>query len=265
MINYEKKFYTINDTYVVNSSTMPGWTTGKDYQNNNGNPPYNLSYPSGTTPAATAISAKVYKLNATTNKTGLGMVLKVMGGDKIDIHGKSYYQSATTYNNANSSLLTLTDVIGAFIGSPDNAGFIGKGITSPTMQTINTGLVPATFFRGNDNTSSGIPKAYINYIFFDEQFKYAGGGFSRAGSTGTVKNHWFVDVALQNITVPKNGYIYVYVSNESNDNVFFDNLQVFHTRGPLLEETHYYPFGLTMNGISSSAAGTLKNKYKFGF
>ncbi len=61
----------------------------------------------------------------------------------------------------------------------------------------------------------------------------------------------------------KSRFAYIYCSNESPVNVFFDNIQVVHTRGAILEENHYYPFGMVMDGISSKAFGGINNKYKY--
>jgi membrane-anchored protein YejM (alkaline phosphatase superfamily) len=89
-------------------------------------------------------------------------------------------------------------------------------------QAITDGLTQA---GRNDNGTDQTPKAYINYMLFNEQFNVVKVGYSRVGNAGVVKDHFS---ELQNIPVAKNGYLYVYVSNESPVAVFFDNLQVVH-------------------------------------
>ncbi|MBL0339750.1 MAG: hypothetical protein IPP71_01835 [Bacteroidetes bacterium] len=52
------------------------------------------------------------------------------------------------------------------------------------------------------------------------------------------------DLAIQNIVIPKNGYIYIYVANESPTPVYFDNLTILHKKSNVSELNDYYPFGL---------------------
>ena len=63
------------------------------------------------------------------------------------------------------------------------------------------------------------------------------------------------------IVVQKSGFLYVYTSNETPQDVYFDEVMVVNLPGPVLEETHYYPFGLAMSGISAKAPNRLENKY----
>ena len=61
------------------------------------------------------------------------------------------------------------------------------------------------------------------------------------GSNGSV-------LTLASIKAPKNGYVYIYISNQSNNDVYFDNLQAGIVQGNIAEENHYYAFGLAFEG-----------------
>ncbi|MFT3945676.1 MAG: DUF6443 domain-containing protein [Agriterribacter sp.] len=257
----EKDYYTIDPAKIAPKTDATGIT---DYVNHNGNPPANNNPYSNTT----ANSAKLYKLKATATEgvTGLGITLKVMAGDRIDIFGKSYYFTNNTGGTGANKAIPVLQVLTGLLGGPTGgtAAAAHGGVTASQLNGIGDVTSGVTTLLGSQTTDAAgaptVPKAYINYIFFDEQFRVAASGFSKVGSNSVVKTH----TDLTNKTAPKNGYVYIYVSNESPVDVFFDNLQVIHTRGAILEETHYYPFGLTMAGISSKALnGIAENKFKY--
>ncbi|GAB5524236.1 MAG: hypothetical protein Roseis2KO_21080 [Roseivirga sp.] len=45
--------------------------------------------------------------------------------------------------------------------------------------------------------------------------------------------------------------------------MYFDELRINHKKGHILQEDHYYPFGLSINALSSSAALSKPNRFKY--
>jgi RHS repeat-associated protein len=181
----------------------------------------------------------------------------VMSGDKIDIYGKSYYfQNNTGGSGANTAVTTLNILTGLLGGPTGIATNVHGTVTASQLNGISNTTSGLNTLLSNqttqNNANAQIPKAFINYIIFDDQFKCVSSGFAPLGANSVLTDYG-TNPALHNIAITKNGFVYIYCSNESPVDVFFDNLQVMQTRGPILEETHYYPFGTKLAGICSQA------------
>lgn len=185
-----------------------------------------------------------------------------MSGDVIDLAVKSFYKSGGTVSSPNSIFSDVLSSLASGIVTATSASHgVVTDLTNPVSSPIYTAL--NNFLPSNDPNTTTKPKAYLNWILLDDQFKgvntYPQSGAIPVGSPDVLNT-----LAYSGIPITKNGYLYIWVSNETPGwDVFFDNLSVQHRSGPITEETHYYPFGLTMAGISSKAALGLENKYKY--
>src|SRR5450432_1618993 len=207
-------------------------------------------------------------VNITTNKrVGPGIILKVMAGDTVSISAYGWYQG-TTQAPATGVAPIVNDLLPLLTnGIVADGGAKGGAIPSTTYSPLITAALDSflQYMQPYDNTR---PKAYLNWMVVDEEFAKVRSA-NHAGAvqipliTGSMQAQQMIGPT--NMVVRRNGYLYVYLSNESNQFVDFDNLVISHRRGPLVEQKDYYPFGLEIPGLSSKALKTnyAENRYKY--
>lgn len=193
---------------------------------------------------------------------GPSITLKVMSQDVLTLGVSSWYKQSNG-NIYSYWPLPYANLASALSAGLNNAASATEGgVIIPISGLLQPDA--KTFLASNDTPKiTTVPKAYLNWIFFDDQFRFvstSSGSQQVAFTSGAVNQ-----IHKTSIVVPKSGYVYIYVSNaDSATTVYFDNLRVTDSRGPLTEEEHYYPFGLSMAGISDQALAFGKNNnYKF--
>lgn len=210
----------------------------------------------------------VARLNARDGgkKIGPSLVLKVMAGDTIQIGAKAFYKSQEPRKDnqpapVNDMLASLIQAFSSGTSGDNSHASITAQPGSPFGNNFTSSDYQRLQQKDPDQQMPDKPKAYLNFVLFDEQFKLVEDNSGVKQVQGEPDQ--LQTLAKDKMVMQKGGFLYVYTSNESPQDVFFDNVIVTQSTGPLLEETHYYPFGLTMAGISTKAAGVPENRMLF--
>lgn len=201
-------------------------------------------------------------------RIGTSMLMSVMSGDLIEMNVNNFYEN---YDKDKDDPVAPEDMLDAIITTLTGGG--GGSIPGENHNTslVNTLFTPNyTFINSaiNSITDPSKPKAYLNYVLFDEGMKIVNGFSSAFQVTGN--GTWTEIGTSQPLEIPVNGYLAVYLSNSSTQvqcpscgDVFFDQLRIRVTSGKLKEETHYYPYGLPMAMAGGAAVGALPNRNKY--
>jgi RHS repeat-associated protein len=225
------------------------------------------NYPADSYTSPNQYAAKL-RGDAGTTKIGPAIILKVMAGDKFNLRVNSWWSyGAGGSLSAPNPLTELASVLANGI-----AGASGGKVTAIDLNNSGlTGTAATSFLSTQNGALTTRPRAFVNWVLLDENFNIAkdsAGGYIRDGYSNFQQvgdADAFTTHSLVNAPINKNGYLYIYVSNQSpNMDVYFDNLQVTHIKGPILEENHYSPWGMTLAALSSKAlSGAAENKFKY--
>ncbi len=172
---------------------------------------------------------------------GPAINLKVQAGDKLDISAWVKYEKKASYTRGMPQSLLATVLGGTF------AFTYGMETVPQAVSTFNSGL--PTFMGITSGDADTRPFAYLNYMLFNNNFTMVDAGAIRVPTTagfdpGNEATSQPARLGFQPITVTTTGYIYIWVSNETEaTKVWFDDLKVSHTQDIVTQTTDYGSWG----------------------
>lgn len=230
-----------NTRVLFTSATPPLQSAGTDFESDPGDI---ANFPTGgnlsslalfnNTPAGT----KSQLLNGGYNgQVGVGKSFAVFPGDTVRI--RAYVK----YEGTNSSMpgAFATALLAAF-----NLPTPSPGETGTASAALNTwgSLVDGGF---QEDEYAAAPSAHVNIIIFDKDYNFVDAAYKQVstageqiGATPDVDHEHLI----REYIIKEQGIVFMYVSNNSPVNVYFDDVIMNHSATKVIQYNEYYPFGL---------------------
>jgi RHS repeat-associated protein len=193
---------------------------------------------------------KVIQLHSGGVVLGPSHLTRVSKSQKIEVTVESYY------NNLENSVTTGQSLLQIFASMLVN--ILGQ---SQVLFPAESGAFLTTFSNGASPQSTAIadflnshgaeldadkPQSFLVYVFFDSKLMIDSrfSGVVQVGDPNLKKI-----LEMNERSMPKEGYFYTYVTNQSSKKVYFNDLRIVRKDGIIKQENHYYPYGLTWSKI----------------
>ena len=191
-----------------------------------------------------------------TDPIGPMAMLRVNRGDTIVLSAYAYYEG----DGSTDGLISESALLAALLSSYSGASGISE-VSSQTQGALADALdFPQNLVPKTNQTNDDAPKAYINYMQFDEQMNFVTSGFKQISTAAQYSKEL---VELDPIVFEHGGYLMAYLSNESNElnYVHFDDFKIEHSKTNIIQTDDYTPFGVAINSFSRSHSEPNRFKY----
>lgn len=176
--------------------------------------------------------------------------LIVRAGDIVKAEAFGLYEEEVRGNKGLSLASWLLGAARAGVGTVSELG-TGNGKALPYIGA-GIAIVPQVLQK-----EKGAPVAYMRYIAYAKDSSYLDSGYQLL--TRQANGQW--EKLELEYTAQQDGFVEVFLANESYEAAWFDDMGVSQTQPMLVQENHYDPWGLNLVGIEKQ--GTPDHKFQY--
>ena len=185
-------------------------------------------------------AAKLNASGATPQPLGPLAQLAVQAGDTITVTAPGLYQKPVA---SSGFWFSLGSFLAGLFQHPANTPAPDPSRGRKGLPLLQVGV--ATGLTSLPQLSGGVPKGYVRLLVFGPDSALIS---QQTQQLSTAALNSYEPLRLRAV-VPQDGYVTAYVGNESDVDVFFDDVTIEHRPGLQVQENQYDPWGLSLAGL----------------